>query len=72
MSNLDCNISFFNTLGSKIPLGINSSNCLAPSVKTRSKTGPNFTPVTLSVAKKLQESQLNLLKFNYSQNRTTS
>ena len=68
MSNLDCNISCFNTPRSKIPVRVNTSSCLVLPIKTRSKNGP----LTLSTAKKLQESKLNLLKFNHSKTRTTS
>ena len=70
ISNLDWNISCFNT--PKIPVRVNTSSCLASPIKTRSKRGANFTPLTLSTAKTLQESQLNLLKFNHSKTRATS
>ena len=72
MSNLDCNISCLNTPKGKIPVRVNTSGCLASPIKTRSKSMPNFEPLTLSTAKKLQESKLNLLKFNHSKTRTTS
>ena len=72
MSNLDCNISCLNTPRSKIPVRVNTSSCLASPSKTRSKSGPNFTLLTLSTANKLQGSKLNLLKFNHSKTRTTS
>ena len=67
MSNLDCNISCLYTPRSKILVRVNTSNHLVSPIKTRSKSGLNFTPLTLSTAKKLQES-----KFNYSKTRTTS
>ena len=66
MSNLHCNISCFNTPRKNI------SSCLASPIKTRSKSGPNLTPLTLVTAKKLQDSKLILLKFNYSKTRRTS
>ena len=66
------NLSNFNTPRSKIPVRVDTSSCLALSIKTRSKSGPNFTPLTLSTAKKLQGSKLNLLKFNNSKTRTAS
>ena len=72
MSNSDRNISCYNTPRSKIPVRVNTSSCLASPVKTRSKSGPNFTPLTQNTAKKLQESKLNLLKFNHIKTRTTS
>ena len=66
MINLHCNISCFNTPRK------NTSSCLASPIKTRSKSGPNLTPLTLVTAKKLQECKLILLKFNYSKTRRTS
>ena len=66
------NLSNFNTPRSKIPVRVDTSSCLASPIKTRSKSGPNFTPLTLSTAKKLQGSKLNLLKFNNSKTRTAS
>ena len=72
MSNLDCNISYFNTRRDRITVRVNIFSSLASPIKTRSKSGPNFTPLTLSTAKKLQESKLTLLKFNHSKTRTTS
>ena len=72
MSNLDCNISYFKTPRNRIPVRVNITSSLASPIKTRSKSGPNFTPITLSNAKKLQESKLTLLKFNHSKTRTTS
>ena len=66
MSNLHYNISCFN-----IPRK-NISSCLASPIKTRSKSGPNLTPLTLVTAKKLQDSKLILLKFSYSKTRRTS
>ena len=47
MSNLDRNISCFNTPRSKIPVRVNTSNHLASPIKTRSKSGPNIMPLTL-------------------------
>ena len=58
MSNLDCNISYFNTPRDRITVRVNIFSSLASPIKTRSKSGPNFTPLTLSTAKKLQESKL--------------
>ena len=72
MSSLDCDISGFNTPRTKVPMRVNTFSCLASPIKTRSKSGPNFTPFTLSTTKKLQQSKLNLLKFNHSKTRTTS
>ena len=66
MINLHCNISCFNTPRKNI------SSCLASPIKTKSKSSPNLTPLTLVTAKKLQESKLILLKFNYSKTRRTS
>ena len=66
------NLSNFNTPRSKIPVRVDTSSCLASPIKTRSKSGPSFTPLTLSIAKKLQGSKLNLLKFNNSKTRTAS
>ena len=50
MSNLNCNISCFNTPRSKIPVRVNTFSCLASPIKRRSKGGPNFTPLTLNTA----------------------
>ena len=57
---------------SEIPVRVNTSNCLASPIKIRSKSWSNFTSLSLSTAKKLEESKLNLVKFNHSKTRTTS
>ena len=72
MSKLNCTIScFINTPTGKIPVRVNTSSCLASPIKTRSKSWPNFPPFTLSTAKKLQEPDLILPKFNHSKTRTS-
>ena len=72
MGNSDCNISCLNTPRSKILVTGNTSSCLAFPIKTRSKSGANFAPLTLRTAKNLQESKLNVFMFSYSKTRTTS
>ena len=66
------NLSCFNTPTRKIPVRVITSSFLASPIKTGSKGGPNFTPLTPSTAKKLLEFKLDLLKFNHSKTRTTS
>lgn len=57
MSNADCNITSFNTHRRKIAVRVNTYNHLASHIKTRSKKGLDFRPLTLSTAKKLQDSK---------------
>ena len=57
MSNADCNITSFNTRRRKIAVRVNTYNHLASHIKTRSKKGLDFKPLTLNTATKLQESK---------------
>ena len=70
MSKLECII--YNSPRSKISVRVETSSHLVSPITTRSKNGSNFTLPTLSIAKQLQEFQLNLNKFNHSKTRKTS